>query len=182
MNTTSIEIELVKGDSELEQILLLQKRNLLFTNDGFVTANHTLEMLHEFHQSMPSVVAKNHGNVIGYALSMPRAASELVPVLVPMFRRLDSLALLDSQRWYVMGQVCVDQAWRGCGVFDKLYAEHRHQFSDQFEWLVTEIDMRNPRSLNAHTRVGFVEIDHYHDSQVEWSVVGLDFSRPHLPE
>jgi len=70
-----------------------------------------------------------------------------------------------------MGQVCVDQAWRGRGLFDGLYAAHRQYFSGRFDLLVTEISMRNQRPLKAHARVGFVEIDHFRDEIDEWSVV-----------
>jgi GNAT superfamily N-acetyltransferase len=122
---------------------------------------------------MPSVVARHRGNVVGYALSMPREAGALLPILAPMFVRLDALTMLVAQRWYVMGQVCVDEAWRGCGVFDRLFEEHRRRYAGQFDWLVTEIATRNPRSLKAHARVGFVEIDRYADDTDEWSVVGL---------
>jgi hypothetical protein len=173
MTATSIEIGVVEGDNDLEQILVLQKRNLAFSKDGFVTVRHTLDILRAFHAVMPSVVARHQGNVVGYALSMPRETSGLVPVLEPMFRRLETLAALVAQRWYVMGQVCVDEAWRGCGLFDKLYDEHRNRYAGQFDWLVTEIAMRNPRSLKAHARAGFVEIDRHLDDTDEWSVVGL---------
>ena len=104
---------------------------------------------------------------------MPRGARQLVPVLDPMFCRLDGVTDLSAQRWYVMGQVCIDQDWRGCGLFDRLYSEHRIRFSNRFDWLVTEISIRNKRSQRAHARVGFTEIDHYRDVNDEWSVVGM---------
>jgi GNAT superfamily N-acetyltransferase len=173
MTRTTICVDVVEGDADLEQILDLQKRNLAFSNDGFVTVHHTLDVLRVFHTTMPSVVARHGGDVIGYALSMPREASGLVPILDPMFERLDKLAVLAAKRWYVMGQICVDEAWRGRGIFDRLYDEHRNQYAARFDWLVTEIAMRNPRSLKAHARVGFVEIDRYRDASDEWSVVGL---------
>lgn len=173
MSATNIEIDLVKDDGELEQILDLQRRNLAFSKDGFVTVRHSIDVLRALHDSMPGVVARHRGSVVGYALSMPREACTLVPVLEPMFRRLDSLAALAARRWYVMGQICIDQDWRARGLFDRLYCEHRSRYADRFEWLVTEIAMRNPRSRRAHARVGFVEIDHYHDDTNEWSVVGL---------
>jgi len=176
MSVANIKVDLVKDESELEQILQLQRRNLTYTEDGFVTVRHTLDILRSFHAAMPSVVAKQDDTVIGYAISMPRDASKLVPVLEPMFRRLDGLAVLENRRWYVMGQVCIDQDWRGCGVFDGLYLEHRRRFSGRFQWLVTEISMRNRRSQRAHQRVGFIEIDHYRDPQDEWSVVGLQLA------
>jgi hypothetical protein len=107
---------------------------------------------------------------------MPREACDLVPVLVPMFQRLDTLPALKEQSWYVMGQVCVAEQWRGHGLFDRMYAEHHRHFASRFDWLITEIAMRNPRSLKAHARVGFVEMDRFCDATDEWSVVGLAIS------
>jgi hypothetical protein len=178
ITANDVEIALVDSYDDLQQILVLQKQNLAFSTEGFVTVCHTLETLREFHSLMPSVVAKHHGSVVGYALSMPRETSALVPVLEPMFGRLESLAVLALQRWYVMGQVCIDKAWRGCGLIDGLYGEHRKRYARQFDWIVTEIATRNPRSLKAHARIGFVEIDRYVDDIDEWSVVGLRFSTP----
>ena len=77
MTTSSIEIDVVKGDDDLERILALQRRNLTFSEDGFVTVHHTFDVLSAFHALMPSVVARHRGDVIGYALSMPRQASRL---------------------------------------------------------------------------------------------------------
>ena len=173
MNNTNIEVSPVRHERDLEQILLLQKQNLAFSADGFVTVNHTLEILREFHAIMPSVVARHNDQVVAYALSMPRESRTLVPVLGPMFQRLDAMPSLDGQRWYVMGQICVAEQWRGHALPDRLYAEHRNHFAGQFDWLITEIAMRNPRSLKAHARVGFIEMDRFRDDTDEWSVVGL---------
>jgi len=169
----SATVDLVRGEADLIQILELQRNNLSFTEDGFVTVVHSLELLRQFHQTMPSVVARHEGRVVAYALSMPRRAVELVPVLDPFFHRIEKLPILRDQRWYVMGQVCVAQGWRGQGLFDAMYRLHREHFSSDFDWLVTEISLRNPRSVKAHQRVGFVEIDHFVDETDEWSVVGL---------
>jgi hypothetical protein len=112
------------------------------------------------------------GGLAGYALAMAREARALLPILEPMFARLGGLSALAGKRWYVMGQVCVAQAWRGRGVFDALYAGHRRAYSGRFDALVTEIATRNGRSLRAHARVGFAEIDRYRDATDDWSVVG----------
>jgi hypothetical protein len=168
-------IGVVEGERDLEQILALQQQNLVDRGDGFVTVRHTIEILRALHEQMPSVVARasTGDDVIAYALSMRKKTQALLPILAPMFARLEKL--LSTKRWYVMGQVCVDEAWRGKGVFDALFAEHRARFSSSFDTLVTEIATRNPRSLKAHARVGFVEIDRYRDDNDEWSVVALDF-------
>ena len=165
-------VGVVERTGELEQILALQQASLVETRDGFVTVRHTLDILEEMHTVLPSVVARDDdGRVVGYALSMAQTIAPLLPVLGPMFARLARLPALAGRRWYVMGQDCVAEAWRGRGVFDALYATHRAVYSPRFDCLVTEIATRNPRSLRAHARVGFVEIDRYRDETDEWSVV-----------
>jgi hypothetical protein len=47
----------VESERELEQILVLQQRNLVATADGFVTVRHTLDILKAMHAQLPSVVA-----------------------------------------------------------------------------------------------------------------------------
>jgi L-amino acid N-acyltransferase YncA len=167
-----VSVRLASAQHELEQILALQQKNLEPTADGFVTVRHTLEVLAAMHARLPSVVALDeHGAVVGYALAMARESRALLPILAPMFERLDALPALAGRRWYVMGQVCVAEAWRGRGVLDALYADHRAAYADRFDALVTEIATRNRRSLAAHARVGFVELDRYRDATDEWSVV-----------
>lgn len=166
-------VGLVETERELEQILALQRRNLVAGPDGFVTVRHTLDVLKAMHAQLRSLVARDDaGDVVGYALSMVREARVMLPILEPMFARLDALPALKGRRWYVMGQVCVDEAWRGLSVFDALYAGHRSHHATAHDALVTEIATRNGRSLRAHARVGFVEIDRYRDETDEWSVVG----------
>jgi L-amino acid N-acyltransferase YncA len=169
----AFEVGLVADDADLEQILSLQAANLepALENkaDGFVTVVHTLAILRAMHAKLPSVVARADGRVVGYALSMDPTTRTLVPILAPFFAKLDEL--LPGDRYYVMGQVCVDRAFRGAGVFDALFAAHRARFSDRFEVLVTEIATRNGRSIRAHERVGFRTVARYRDEVDDWVVV-----------
>lgn len=163
---------LVESGRDLEQILELQRRSREPTADGFVTVQHTLQILEAMHALMPSLIVRDgEGGLAGYALAMAREAQAMLPVLAPMFARLEVLDALRRRRWYVMGQVCVDEAWRGRGVFDALYAGHHASYGGSFDVLVTEIATRNGRSIRAHARVGFAEIDRYRDATDEWSVV-----------
>ena len=166
-------VALASGLEDWEGILALQQATRAPTADGFTTVQHTLPLLERFHDLAPSVVARDAaGHVVGYALAMVRGLADSVPVLGPMFEQLDVVPELHGARWYVMGQVAVAKAYRGTGVFDALYAEHRRQYADRFDWLVTEISERNPRSLAAHRRVGFRTLHRYEHSGDTWQVVG----------
>jgi GNAT superfamily N-acetyltransferase len=164
---------LVESDTDLEEILALQRQNLEAAlqdrRDGFVTVEHTLPILQAMHAIMPSVVARADGHVVAYALSMPRETRSLLPILAPMFERLD--ALLPAERFYVMGQVCVAPSHRGTGVFDALFRTHRERYAGRFDCLVTEIAVRNTRSMRAHERVGFELLERYRDATDDWALV-----------
>src|SRR4051812_8774468 len=102
----------VESERELEEILALQRENLSRSLDageiaaqGFVTVEHTLEVLRRMHAMSPSIVAKDGDALAGYALVMPPECRAFVPILEPMFQRLDGLGL--GQRFYVMGQICI---------------------------------------------------------------------------
>jgi GNAT superfamily N-acetyltransferase len=176
----------VREPAELEQILDLQRANLAAnigadeaSAQGFVTAVHDLETLQRMHALAPSIVARGVNGLAGYALSMCIEARAWVPILEPMFQLFETLSwrerpLLEA-RCYVMGQVCVAKPFRGQGVFDALYQGHRDHYLDRFELLVTEVSVRNPRSLRAHERVGFKPLHRYRDSVDDWVILGWDW-------
>ncbi len=160
---------------DLSAIIELQKANRAHSADGFVTVAHTIEILRVMQQEMPHVVARGEdGALAGYALSMAPSCRSLLPILEPMFARLDERKS-GLGHYYVMGQICVAENFRGCGVFDALYAEHRARFAPRYDCVVTEISARNPRSLRAHARVGFVEEERYQDATDDWIIVALRF-------
>jgi GNAT superfamily N-acetyltransferase len=185
-----METLLVTSRAELEEILALQRENLRehvppaeAQAQGFVTVAHTLDALERMHALAPSVIAREGGQLAGYALVMPVEARSFVPTLEPMFQLFESLTWhgqpLGQYRYYVMGQVCVARAFRGQGVFDALYREHRARYADRYQLCVTEIATRNLRSMRAHARVGFELLTTYRDALDEWAVVVWDWTRPH---
>ena len=179
---------MVRERSELEQILALQRRNLglhlapeVARAQGFVTAEHTLDSLEQMHALAPSVVVHASAGLAGYALTMPTQTRRCVPILESMFQLLDTLewrgVALAQSRFYVMGQICVAEPYRGQGVFDALYAGHQAHYAAQYDFLITEIATRNTRSMRAHERVGFEPIHRYRDALDEWQLVGWDWHR-----
>jgi ribosomal protein S18 acetylase RimI-like enzyme len=169
----------VASDRELEQILALQRANLApnltaeeIAAQGFVTVVHDLPLLQRMHAVSPSIVAVDGDQIAGYALVMPVECRDLIPVLVPMFDRLDALGIA---RYYIMGQICVAAPYRGRGVFDALYEAHRAHLGARYERCVTEVATRNTRSMRAHERVGFRVVETYRDETDEWALIAWDW-------
>lgn len=179
----------VTSPREVEQILALQAQNhrdvvdaAVAASDGFTSVRHDPDVLQAMNRDYPSAIAKAGDELAGYALMMPQAFRDRVPILQPMFALLDGMqwrgrALAGDPRWFVMGQVCVAQAYRGQGVFDGVYHALRDAYRSRFDFTVTEISQRNPRSLRAHRRVGFETLHVYTDPAADerWEVVVWDW-------
>jgi len=182
-----IEYTTVSTPEEVTQILALQAANHDSTlspaekeAQGFVTVRHDPDVLQRMNQAAPAVIAKDGSRVVGYALVMPRSFGAEVPELVPMFAMLDELTwqdrrLRDHPRWFVMGQICIADGYRGQGLFDGLYAKMQEVCAAHYDFTVTEVAARNTRSLRAHERVGFETMRVYDDPVTgeTWYVVGL---------
>ncbi|MFN0034769.1 MAG: N-acetyltransferase family protein [Saprospiraceae bacterium] len=179
----------VSSPEEVSQMLGLQAQNhvsnvspAVAQEQGFVTVKHNPEVLQSMNEAAPSIIAKDGERVVGYALVMPRAFAAKVPILQPMFDLLDTLswrgkALRDNPRWFVMGQICVAEGYRGMGVFDGMYQKMREVCRADYDFVITEIAERNGRSIRAHERVGFETLHTFSDEVAgeDWRVVVLEF-------
>jgi hypothetical protein len=164
---------------ELEQILKLQKKNL-FENlseeeriaQGFVTVKHSLEVLEKMNAVCTHTIAKHNNKVIGYALSMAKDFASDIAVLKPMFMEIEKSAY--NSNYITMGQICIDKEHRGLGVFRGLYQFMKTEIcSSRFSSIITEIDIKNKRSLKAHKVIGFQKIKDYKSGDKIWRLVKL---------
>lgn len=167
---------------ELNQILDLQSRNHVHTltaeersMNGFVTVRHDLELLTKMNDSAKQIIAVDDGKVVGYALVMLKEFGDMIPVLVPMFEMFNTLSLkgksIQHYSYYVMGQICISENYRGRGIFEALYQKHKEIYSNQFELLLTEVSTSNARSMKAHSKVGFNIVHSFKDETDEWNIL-----------
>lgn len=181
----SIVIKFAESDDDLNQILELQSTNHRdrisleekMTN-GFVTVKHDLDLLRKMNSSAKQIIAKHNDKVVGYALVMLKEFSEMIPVLVPMFELFNNLKYknkaLNNYSYYVMGQICISEDYRGQGIFTDLYLKHKEAYSDQFELCITEVSLNNVRSMRAHEKVGFETIYSFEDETDNWNILLWD--------
>lgn len=180
----------VSTPEEVNQILVLQAANhvaavspAVAQEQGFVTVKHEPAVLQRMNEAAPSIIAKDGTRVVGYALVMPRSFAPDIPILQPMFDLLDTLswrglALRDNPRWFVMGQICVAEGYRGQGIFDGMYAKMKTVYRSDYDFTVTEVAERNTRSMRAHERAGFQTLHTFSDAvaKEDWRVVVLEFN------
>jgi GNAT superfamily N-acetyltransferase len=187
MEDRMIILELSDKVDELEQIVALQRLNRLDAvaaeerdTEGFVTMEYSVRELQLMRGGYRHVVAKCDGAVIGYALVMLKECRVAFPFLDNMFRDAEAAVFngmpMRENSYFVMGQICVGQAFRGTGVFRKLYETLRMQMRADFDFVVTEVSLHNARSMRAHQRVGFRDIAHENDDASEWRVIVWDWS------
>lgn len=174
-------------DEDIRQILALQQKNLAkhlnaeqVQSQGFVTVEHNFDLLKAMNDTVGQIIAKDTDIVVGYALVMPTSFRDLIPVLQPMFVMLEGLSFqgkpIGEHTFYAMGQVCVAEGYRGQGIFDGLYQAHKSLLSSHFELCITEVAVKNTRSMRAHERVGFQILHTYQDTTDLWNLLVWDFS------
>lgn len=172
----------VTTEEELQQIHALNQQNLKQNisaeeraQEGFVSWLYSLDLLKQMHQLAPSIIVKDNDKVVGYALTTLPEARVFHHDLEEMFQGLETVAYkgqpLFSYRFYCMGQICIDKSYRGQGLVNSLYQKHKEVYSPQYDFLLTEISVRNPRSQKAHEKVGFRTIHTRTDAMDEWNVV-----------
>ena len=83
---------------------------------------------------IPQIIAVENQTLAGYALSMTRELKAAIPVLVPLFERLDTLRYngcsLNELSYYVMGQICVDKNIEDKGFLDNSMQHTRRFFQN----------------------------------------------------
>jgi ribosomal protein S18 acetylase RimI-like enzyme len=182
----SLRFTTAQTDNDLRQILALQATNLksniseeVKKSQGFVTVCHSWDEIVLLYRSTPQIVAKDGDQVVGYALAMLPSLGKYIPDLKPMFELFAHIpwrgCMLSDSNYYVMGQVCVAEDWRGQGVFEGLYRQHFAIYSPSYDLLVTEVSKSNTRSQRAHERVGFLTILEHQDHVDTWNVVAWEF-------
>lgn len=170
-------------DTDLQKILDLQACNLAVNispeqalEQGFLTVKHEFPVLKRMNDLEQGIMAKDGDVVAGYILAMSKACRNDIPILISMFDAFDQLSYhgkkLDEYHYIVVGQICVDEHYRGQGIFDKMYEAYRALLSPKYDFAITEIARRNHRSLRAHARVGFETIHEFTapDGE-EWNIV-----------
>ena len=162
---------------ELVQILSLQKMNLKsavseneIANEGFVTVEHNYDILKRMNDVCPHIIAKDGDKVVGYALSMDPVFGDEILVLQPMFIELKKRNIIN---FLAMGQICVAKTHRKQGIFRGLYEAMKKASYPTYEYIITEVDATNSRSLGAHLAIGFEKICTYHSLGQDWELISL---------
>lgn len=141
---------------------------------GFVTVRHDLNLLEKMNHPFPHSVCRDNDLLVAYALTMIPDLREEIEILKPLFKMMDTE--LEKKKWnvnyVVMGQICIDEGYRGRGIFYGLYNYMQKALADHYTLCVTEVSSHNPRSLKAHYNQGFELLKrHTDDKGEEWHLI-----------
>ncbi len=166
---------------ELEQILQLQRANLptavsfeVQKKEGFVTVEHSLDLLGRMNDACAHFIVKSGEEVVGYALSMHPKFGNDIEVLRPMFSEIKKH--YKGSDFIVMGQICIAKDFRQQGIFRKLYEAMLQGIQPRFSTIITEVDSENSHSMNAHYTIGFQTISTYKSDNHDWVLMKLENS------
>lgn len=185
-----IEITRVSSQKDLEGILKLQQKNLrknlspeTAATQGFLTLEHSMDVLAKMNEAEPSVIALEDGEVVGYSLVMLPSFKDEIPLLGDLFKAIEALTYegrpISPESYVVVGQLCIGFEQRGQGLVERLYGHFRESLQDKYEYLITDISSKNPRSLKAHQKTGFKAIHTFYDSftDEDWNIVLWDWRK-----
>ncbi len=173
--------------TEIPSLLALQKANLKSNltsqealEQGFLTFPYSSREVSRMMHDMSQPIAKAGEKLAAYALASSKEACLETKLLRPAIELCDTLVFNGKSfrevHYYMMGQICIGEEFRGMGIFDALYDMHRILFSKEYTCVVTEISNLNARSLKAHQRIGFEVIHSYSDGETDWQLVVWDWA------
>lgn len=172
----------VTSPHELQQISALNalnnKRNISVEEsreEGFVSWFYDVDLLQKMHAFAPSIICKDGDQLAGYALTAPSECAAVHRELGLLLQKLSGIEymgkLLLQHSYYIMGQLCVAKEYRGKGVVELMYNEHRRLFSSQYDLMVLTVAVANTRSIRVHERIGFKTIKRIEDHFGDWVVM-----------
>jgi ribosomal protein S18 acetylase RimI-like enzyme len=177
----------VESNNDLLQIRQLNQNNLkknLTEEDklehGFLTLDYNLDLLKSVNKIEKSIVARDNELVIGYAIVINKSVYGLHNLFDDLIDRLNLLTFnskkLKNIEYALVGQLCVQKEYRGMGVVKKIYDFYKKEYSKKYQYLVTDVDEKNKRSLSAHLKIGFQIIDSFYWGESDWNIILWDWN------
>ena len=180
--------------SDLPGFLTLQSRNLLSNlsepeqKNGFVTTAFTVTQIEALlaeggvFVAVETTADGQTETVIGYALAVSWIYFAQWPIFPFMLARLPALdfdgRVITEANSFQYGPVCVDAAYRGLGVFPRLFETMRLGMCERYPIGVTFINRLNPHSYHAHTKkLGMTVIDEFEFNGRPYYGLAFDMAR-----
>lgn len=159
----SMEFQLKNAElSEINDVLKLHSLYQIDTiaeedkSDGFVTTSFTKEQLTDLIKKENGLfIAKKDGVIVAYIMAASWSFWSTYPVQAYMINELPNYEFngirLSTTNSYQYGPVCINKAYRGSGLLEKIFSFALKSMSKKYPFLVTFVNNINLRSMSAHT-------------------------------
>ena len=149
----------IAGIVELESRYFIDNLDATARAKGFISVLHSPEWLAAAVDSAGiHVAATADGGIAGFiAITDPpdRNAAEVPPIVRAMLDLAEATEAngktIAAQRWALRGPVCIDEAFRGCGIYASFNATTGEFYRDRYDIGVVFVAAENPRSLHTTT-------------------------------
>lgn len=169
-------------------IIILQNKYLYthLTADerkkGFVTTPFTESQITEAIDESGLYVALDEELVVGYVFAGTWAYFSAWPIFPFMIERLTGKKfgdmIISDTSTFQYGPFCIDDKYRGTGLFNLLFEEMRIEMTKRFPIGLTFINQVNTHSYHAHTKkLGLEMIETFSFNGNEYYTVAFDTSR-----
>ena len=147
---------------DIEKVVILQDKYLLANTpenerqNGFVTTPFTVPQLEEVIGLDGLFVADDQGDIVAYAFAASWEYFSQWAIFPFMVNRFPDIKYcnfeINEQNSFQYGPVCIDMAYRGSGLFPRLFEVMRLAMNARYPIGVTFINKINQRSYEAHTK------------------------------
>ena len=173
--------------SDYEGILNLQKGNLLVNlsskqaEDGFLFVEFSEKQFDEINRDLCVIVAESGNEIVGYLCGTSCRYGTQFPILQTMIGRLNELAIegnrLTEENTFIYGPVCIAKSARGSGILNSLYQALKEIASLHYYFCILFISDKNPRSINAHLKLGMNRLGVFEFNNGLFHIMGASLNR-----
>ena len=109
-----------------------------------------------------------------------RTAADLPPIVRALLDLADTIDVngkpIAAQRWALRGPVCIDEAFRGCGIYASFNATTGKFYRDRYDLGVVFVSADNPRSLHTTTtKLGARSLAEFEVNSARYHLLAFDF-------
>ena len=174
----------VGGIVDLESRYFVDNLDAAARTKGFISVLHSP---HWFAAAVDSdgmhVAATADGDIAGFiAVTDPpdRTTADLPPIVRAMLDLADTVEVngtpIAAQRWALRGPVCIDEAFRGCGIYGAFNATTGEFYRDRYDIGVVFVAADNPRSLHTTTtKLGARSLAEYEVDSARYHLLAFGF-------
>lgn len=158
-------------EADVDEVLELQAANQP-DRGGSLSAALPRSRIVEMMRTMPTVVARKDGRVVGFLISSTRESNAGIGIVQAMLAAYPGAA-----DCYIYGPVCVAAEERGRGLAGRMFEELLRLLPGREGVLFIRRD--NASSIRAHARMGMREVAGFHHANHDYAVLAYGSAAEH---